>query len=301
MVGKSHVSEAEIITLEFYRRRRRDGSADYSPARLVQGLDHWAVVKFYSADQPAAFALFDEAMQIASAANFQGPERGARASVKTNYGGVLVLLGEVDKGEALLREALEEFRQVSARPHWEQAVTVAYLGIVAMSKGRLDEADGHLREGERLLRETLGDSNYYLAGLINQQAVLLSHRNDLKAAEAKSRAALDMMRSSVPGNRTPWATPAATLGVILLKEARAREAEEYLREALAINEEQRAKSYPTIIQLSIFLSQSLLAQGRRPEAVQLAADARDEAFRQLGEQSPLAKAAAANLLKISEK
>lgn len=91
------------------------------------------------------------------------------------------------------------------------------------------------------------------------------------------------------------------LGDILIKTGRAREGEDYYRQALAIYERQPTKNYLFIAQLKIRLSQYLLAQNRLPEAERIAVKAQDEARQHLGEQSPLTKVAADNLIKIYEK
>jgi hypothetical protein len=95
--------------VRIYRNERRANSADYKPGKLVQALDHLAVVKAIQLGPGAGRPLFEEGLSIASSANLQGRERGVRASVKTNLGGTLIISGELSPAEILLREALAEF------------------------------------------------------------------------------------------------------------------------------------------------------------------------------------------------
>jgi eukaryotic-like serine/threonine-protein kinase len=284
----------------FYRKQRQANSSEYSAAKLAQALDHLGVVKFYQGDAKTCLSLLNEALQIASSANLQGPERGVLASIKTDLGGVLVMSTDPEKGENLLRESLAEYRQISSRPRWEVGATLMMLGIAALKRNQPNEAVKHLVESEQILRETLGDDNPYLARTLERQAAALSLKNDLQAAEKKARESLAISQKQSTNNVVA-ATPAWTLGDILVKAGRVREGEDYYRQALAIHERQATKIHPLIVQLKIRLSQFLLAQNRLDEAERITLEARAEADQHLGEQNPLTKAATDILIKIYEK
>jgi eukaryotic-like serine/threonine-protein kinase len=284
----------------FYRKQRQTNSSEYSAAKLAQALDFLGVVKFYQGDAMASLSHLNEALQIASGANLQGRERAVLASVKTNLGALLVLSGDLEKGQNLLRESLAEFRQISSQPRWELGSTLVFLGVAASYKNQHDEAEKYLLEGERIYRQTLGDNNMYVASALDRQAVALILKNDLEAAEKKARESLAIYQN-LSSNKVGTARPAGTLGDILVKAGRTREGEDYYRQALTIHEQQATKNHLVIVQLKIRLSQALLAQGRLPEAEQVAREAHDEARRNLGEESPLTKTATDNLVTISEK
>ena len=88
---------------------------------------------------------------------------------------------------------------------------------------------------------------------------------------------------------------------MLIKAGRAREGEDYLRQALAIYQQQNTKNYFNIANLKIDLSQFLLSQNRLAEAEQMAVEARDEVRQNLGETHPFLRTAENNLNKIFEK
>ena len=92
-----------------------------------------------------------------------------------------------------------------------------------------------------------------------------------------------------------------TLGKILIKSGRAPEGEDYLRQALAIYDQQATRNYFSIGNLKIDLSQFLVAQNRLAEAEQIAVEAREDVLRNLGAQHPLMKLATRNLVAIYEK
>jgi serine/threonine-protein kinase len=288
-------------TVAFYRKQRQANAPDYSAAKLALASDYLGVVKFYQGDVKVSLALMTEALQISSGAHLQGTERGVLTFNKSDLGAILVTLGEVEKGEPLLREAEAEYRQTSSQPRWELGVTLMQLGAAALSRNRPDEAQKYLLESEQILRHTLGDKNVYLSGNLVGQAFAFSQKYELPAAEEKARAALAMCRDFSPDNKLPWVTPMWTLADVLTKAGRVREGEDYYRQALTIDEEQTTKNYLFIAQLKIRLGQSLLAQNRLPEAERVALEARGDVTRDLGEQHPLLKAATDLLLKIYEK
>ncbi|HEX8137184.1 MAG TPA: serine/threonine-protein kinase [Pyrinomonadaceae bacterium] len=285
----------------FYRKQGQAHAPESSAAQLALALDYWGVVKFYQGDTNASFSLLNEALRISTGANLQGRERRVLIFNKSDLGGALVSLGDFEKGEPLLLEAAAEYRQIPGPPPWELGSTLMMLGVAALNQGRLDEADKYLLESEGVLRHTLGDQNGYLAQNLDRQAALRFRRNDLKAAEEKARQSLTVSQAFSPHNNLLWAAPMWTLGDILMKGGRAREAEDYYRQALAIFDQQAKKNYTYLVSVKIRLSQSLVAQGRLPEAGQVAREARDDAQPNLGAESPLTKAATDNLAAIYEK
>ncbi len=283
----------------FYRKQQQTNAAGYSAAKLAHGLDHLAVIKFYNGERDVAVSMLREASEIASRGNLRGHERGVIASIKTNLGGLLVTFGQIDEGGALLRESLTEFREVSTQPRWEVGVTQMYLGIAALSKNRLDEAEQYLLESERLFRSTLGDSNGYLATNLDRQAAVLFAKGDFNAAEEKARASFAIRQVISPDWKALWIAPMTTLGDIMTKTDRAREGENFYREALAIHDQQQpTKNFSGIVQLQIRLSYSLMAQHRFAEARAIALQAQQVAGEHLPPEGPLRTAIADCLAQI---
>ncbi len=284
-----------------YKTQRQANLASFNPAKLALALDYLAATKLYQVDPYAAKPLMLEALRISSGANLRGKDRLVVAFNKSDTGASMVYTGELEKGQALLHEALTEYRQISNRPQWEQGSTLTHLGAALTMQRQFDEAEKYLIEGERVYRETLGDKSFYLSANLNRQAILFSEKNDLKAAEEKARESLAVARDFSPENRVLWAGPMATLGKVLIKRGQVRQGEDYLRQALAIHNQQTTKNYFNIGNLKIDLSQFLLAQNRWPEAEKLALEAYNETKQNLGDQHPASKATRDNLNKIYEK
>jgi serine/threonine protein kinase len=284
-----------------YRKQQQANSSGYSAARFALALDYLGITKFYQVGPYVAKPLLLEALQVSSTAKLQGDELRVLTFNKSDTGAVMVQAGELEKGEALLHEALAEYRQTSGPPQWEQGSTLTNLGGAAMIRRQFDNAEKFLQEGEQIYRETLGDKSFYLAANLNRQAAVLSEKNDLKAAEAKAHEALAVARDFAPEHRVLWAGPMTTLGKILIKSGRTSEGEDYLRQALATYDQQTMKNYFYIANLKIDLSQFLLAQNRQAEAEQIAVEAREDVLRNLGAGNPLMKSVTRNLMTIYEK
>ena len=285
----------------FYRKQRQINAPDYSAAKLALTLDYLGDTTYLHGDPKTALLLLKEALQISSGANLKGGERGVLALNKSDLGSFLVLQGDVETGEPLLLEAVTEFRQISNPVRWELGATLQFLGFVATNKNRLDEAEKYLLESEQILRQTLGEKNNYLCGAIMQQANVLLRKNDLVAAEKKAQESLAMIKAFSPDNKLPWVRAIVALGDISVKAGRPREGEDYFRQVLAIYEQQSPKNILLIAPLKIKLSQLLLGQNRLPEAENIALQAHEEVRKNLGEQNPLMKTTANNLIAIYEK
>jgi tetratricopeptide (TPR) repeat protein len=287
--------------ISFYRQERQINSSQYSAARLALALGYLGEMRFRQGETAAGLSHLSEALQISFSANLKGIERSVLSFNKGALGAAFVILGETGKGEALLREAISEYRSVSSEPPWETGELVMMLGVAALSKDEPDEAQKYLHESETILRHTLGDKNLYLVTNLNYQAAALAVKGDFKAAEEKARECLALSKAVSPDNKLPWTEPLRTLGNILMLAGQTREGEDYYRQALAICERQSTRNYSLIVPLKIQLCHLLLAQKRLTEAENLAFEAQSEARRHFDEENAVRKAATNNLIQIYKK
>lgn len=285
----------------FYRKQQKANAPGYSPAKLALTLDYLGVTTYFRGDAKTALSLLKEAVQISSGANLKGSERGVLALNKSDLGSFLVLQGDAETGEPLLLEAVAEFRQISNPVRWELGATLQFLGFVATNKNRLDEAEKYLRESEQILRQTLGEKNTYLCGTIMQQANVLLRKNNLVAAKTKAQESLAMIKAFSPDNQLPWVRALLVLGDISVQAGRSTEGMDCFRQALAIYEQQSPKNFLAITPLKVKLSQLLLGQHHVVEAEAMALQAHEAVRQNLGEQHPLMKTTADNLIQIYEK
>ncbi|MBA2703315.1 MAG: protein kinase [Blastocatellia bacterium] len=287
--------------VNFYQKQQQNNGPDQSPAKLALAMDYLSAVAQLQGDPKTSLSLMKQALQISRNANLQGAERGVLALNTSDLGAVLFLQGNVEEAEPYLLAAVPEFRKISNPPRWELGTTLVFLGVIATNKNRLDDAEKYLLESEQILRRTLGEKNRYLAAAIMQQGNVLLLRNDLAGAKKKAEESLAMIQAVSPDDKTTWVRPIIALGDIAVKAGQARAGEDYFRQTLAILEQKSSKNWVLIAPVKIKLSQLLLAQKRLPEAENIALQAHEEVRQNLGEQNPLLKTTAKNLIEIYEK
>ncbi|MFL6527979.1 MAG: protein kinase domain-containing protein [Chthoniobacterales bacterium] len=276
----------------FYRRQI--GTPQYDAIKLALALGD---VKAQS-DSKAAVALMNEAVETSSRANLKGADRAVLSMNKADLGALLIYFGQTDKGEPLLREAVNEFQQISNQHPWELGAFLTMLGVAATTKNNLDEAEKDLSEGEQIYRQTLGDRTAYLCYNLDKAAAVLFLKKELQPAEAKARESLAIARAISGENSVASASPLCTLSEILAAEGRIPEAEECCRQSLAIYEQQPTKNYSAIVPLKATISRVLLSQNRIAEAAQVATEAQADAQTNFGPDNPLTKSATDNLAAI---
>jgi len=208
------------------------------------------------------------------------------------------MLGETDKGEPLLREAIGAYRRNEKEPRWEAGQFETMLGVAALNRDQPNEAEKYLKESEQVLRRTLGDRNLYVVTNLDYQAAALAVAGSFKPAEEKARECVALSRVVSPDNKLPWAGPLRTLGNILTLAGQTKEGEENYREALIICEREPTRNFSLIVPMKIQLCHLLLAERRLTEAENLAFEAQNEAQQHFNEEDPVRKAAAKNLIAI---
>ena len=285
----------------FLRNQKETRAAGFSPIKFANALDHLGAVKFYRGDVKAGRAVLEEALQIATQAQPKERDRSVVTNIKTDLGGLLVLVGEFRKGETLLRDSLAELRRVTNHPQWEEGTTLQMLGELALAKRQPREAAENFLVAEEIYRETLGEKNLYFARNLERRATVCLVENDLQQAEELARKSLAIAEECSSDNKLPWTDSMVTLSSVLIKQRRVAEAEDYLRQTLRICEDQPARNYAAIGLAKIRLSQLLLSQDRVTEAENLAFEAHTQAQQHLEPQDPMRKAAAGNLIQIYER
>lgn len=282
--------------VSYYRSLR--GTPQYRPINLALALEYLGDVKAALSEGKISIALMREAVEISSNAHLEGSERAVLALNKGDLGAALIWFGQTDEGERFLREAIEQFHEVSNQKPWELGAFLTMLGVAALNKNNLDEAQKNLAEGEQIYRQSLGDRTGYLCFNLERTAAVLLKKNELPAAEGKAREALAVARVLPGSKKLESAQPLLTLGDILSKQGKSNEAESCYRESLALYEQEPGKNRASIVSSKIRLSQVLLTQHRVADAIQIATEAAEEARQNLGPDNVVTKATAENLAAI---
>ncbi|MBX7169599.1 MAG: tetratricopeptide repeat protein [Pyrinomonadaceae bacterium] len=283
--------------VDFYRKHQKD-FPENSPAKLIQALNFLAANKYYSGDTALSVALCEEGLQIAQTSNLIDNEREVIAGLKVDFGLIIARLGDKQRGDALIREGIALYSEISNKPRWEVGNAKTSLSFVLLNQNKLDEALNVLIESEKIVRETLGDKNLYLASTLKGEANVYTQKNDFKSAEKAATESLKILQEILPPNSPFIAGPMVSLGIVLTKTGRLAEGEKNLRQALIIYEQQSKKNITLIAPCKIALTENLIAQNRFDDAEKIALEAFSEAQQTLGEQNALTVTAKKNLAKL---
>lgn len=197
-------------------------------------------------------------------AQFRGKDRAFVAMLYNNLSHAAYRKNDLPEAERLNRAALDEYRSLPPGTYVEMAVTLSNLGAVLIKEKRLSEAEPFVREGLESRRKVLGDSHPDTAMGWHRLSDLLYNEGKYAEAEKASRTAIDVFRRALPKpeNYLPYSNPLTELGMILNKEGRAKEAEEPLRQAVAIRTRLLAPENPLIASAQGVLDESLRLQRR---------------------------------------
>jgi tetratricopeptide (TPR) repeat protein len=161
-----------------------------------------------------------------SAERFEGiGDTREAARVRLNFGCYVVMLGQIDVAEAVLRSSVAFFERDGM--HGCVEIARVNLSMVLLYRGALDEA--------RALAE-LAVAGFAATGNVRQEelshsylATILARSGDLSAAESEASRAVELSMTA-PGSRS---FVLATLAQVLLARARPAEALHAAREAMA--------------------------------------------------------------------
>jgi tetratricopeptide (TPR) repeat protein len=285
----------------FLRKQNETQGGRFNAVKLAHALDQLGGVKLYRGDVKASRGILEEALQVATRALPDERDHSVLTNIKTDLGGLLVLVGELKRGEILLQESFAESRTTrTSTPQWEAGITLQMLGELALARNRAREAGESFLDAELIYRETLGEKNLYFARNLERRATVLLMENDLSSAEDLAQRSLAIAKECSPENKLPLTDPMMTLSNVLIKEGRLTEGEEYLRKTIRICEDQSIRNYAAIALAKIRLSQLFLSQHRFTEAENVAFEIHSQARQHLEPQDPMRKAAANNLIEIYE-
>jgi CHAT domain-containing protein len=228
---------------------------------------------------PAAEAAYREALDIQERAF--GPDTIGVAVTLMNLGLTVSNQGRFEEAAGLFRRA-DPIVQASDNPIY-RARNFEYLGYDAANRGKFADALRYARGAVAIWRDlsaaqtadieqlTAGNQardalRGELANCLNLAAAMAWRVGDIAYAEASAREALDI--TSNEPNLPPWWGPdiLMTLGDILAREGRLREAEESLRGALIFKERLFGNSAPTALAL-LAIGRVYTADGLDDEAL----------------------------------
>lgn len=241
--------------------RRREQQTD--TRNLVKTLAVLGNLVWERGEIEDAEAFYREALSLS--AHLQGADRELVADANIGLGSVRWAQGRLDEAAVLFRAAVAEYR---ALPHlrWRLGSSLTELSNVLTHKKEFAEALGALREGEAILRETLGDVSFPLADNLYRQAYTLCLKGDYAEAEPILNKSEEMFRQNFPNIKMSFANLYDARGMILTRTGRAQEGEKYNRQALELYQSLMKRGANGITLSRMHLAESLAAQKKYEEA-----------------------------------
>ncbi len=219
-----------------------------------------------------------------------------RASLQDIIGRVYGTVGELDRAEELIREALATRRSLFGADHPDVASSEYSLSWILSRRSDLPSAETAARESVRIRRR--GQSRGELAEALENLCGILQRKGDYPAAEKAAREALSIRQSLFGDNDPKTAESYSALGGLLRLRGNFPAAQEYLRRAYEIFGQAFGADHPLVANRANDLATVLFQVGRYAEAEALFRQALAIYRANLGEQDMLVANALNNLATV---
>jgi serine/threonine-protein kinase len=222
-----------------------------------------------------AAPLYEEALAMQQRLGLGAADTGQTLS---NLAGLYFDLGELDRAEALWREALLGYEALYG-PDGHAAVARAYAlsAWVPMLRGEHAEAIAMTARATAANRRLVGERHRWTANSTLVHGVALLEAGRLREAQAALQRALALRRELLPAGHGDFFRVHLELGRLALAQGRPVAAETELREALQVFDGLPSASRLRSDEAALHLARALALQGRADEAASLAGRARTEA------------------------
>ncbi|NNF13179.1 MAG: serine/threonine protein kinase [Gemmatimonadetes bacterium] len=190
------------------------------------------------------------------------------SSVRHAVGAVFSQLGQLDRAEELLLDALDSRLEALGATHADVGSTLYQLGNLAVGRGDLDSAAVLLERALVVRRGALPETDASLAHTLTQLGYVRVNLGDAEAAEPHLDEALDIFRAQDP-ETVAVSEALNVLGQLHRLTNEPEAAEGYTREALEVRRRMYRAGHPKIAERLNNLAVVLDDDGRRAEAVEL--------------------------------
>ncbi len=286
LINKGDSAQAELLyqkILPIYRKQKAEGTVANVVA-FAGALSDYALILRNKGRVQEAEPLLREGLEF-------GPQipqkyRSLVATMRTNLALMRADQGDFHEAESLHRKTISEARTIPGRERLELAHALRGLGDVLIVKGELNEAEGVLREAEQLYRKLVGDLFPNQAFTFQSEAYLFYLKRDYRRAEAYVNKAIEISNKILHPSHPAFLFYRTTLGLIMSKTGRAREAEKLLRDTLKSRADTYGEHYYYTSITQGALGECLEAQHRFEDAEPLMIESYNDLRGSQGEQGP---------------
>ena len=213
-----------------------------------------------------AVSLYEETLRLRRAK--LGPTHPDTLLTQHNLGTAFSRLGKPARAIPLKEEVYRQRVATLGAAHPLTIRTLADLGVNYCDAGRVQEAIPLLEEALRRARPFAGTEGINVLGITEALAETYTLSGDHAKAEPLFRELLEVVRKRTDPGRRDTASWQARLGLNLLQQKRLDEAEQLLREALAVRQDKEPDDWRTFNTQSI-LGGVLLERKQYAEAEKL--------------------------------
>jgi tetratricopeptide (TPR) repeat protein len=196
------------------------------------------------------------------------------AEVLNDMGLLLYESGDLDGAEKFYRESLAMNRRLLGDKHPKIANGLENVAMSLQDKGDLAGAEILYRQSLEMRRELLGENHDLVGRTLLNLASLQYDRGATKEALANMREVLAIYRKAYPADNPEIARVLNTIGSWLTMAGSYDEADRYLTEGLAMRRRLFDDSQPDVASSLIALAILRIAEGKYPEALEMAQSAR---------------------------
>ena len=199
-----------------------------------------------------------------------GDAHPATAKALTNLARVILIQGDVEHAEPLLRRATGIQAQALDADHPDTALTLAVLGGYYQGRGDLPSAEPFFRRALDIREKAFGPDHPLTVGTMTYLAKAMVEQDRLDDAEALCRRVLAAQERALGPEHPDTADAMTALGEVLAKQGAHDDAEALIRRALAVQEKSLPPDHPDTGLSMWHLSETLRALQRCDEAEPLA-------------------------------
>ncbi len=213
-------------------------------------------------------------------------EPAVQAEVLAALGSVYYRLGQYEKAQPLLEQALAERRALWGDEHEEVVESLTSLSDLFYETGAYDKVEALDREALAVRRRLLGNDHPDVAMNLNNLAALLHAKGEYEEAETLLREALALRRQALGEAHPDLAETLGNLAVMLRARGAYDESEALQREALAMYRSLHGDAHPTVATSLTNVAAVLRDKGEYEEAKTLQREALAMNRQILGDEHP---------------
>ena len=200
---------------------------------------------FAQGNYPRAVELAEKAVVLAN--NELGAEHEKTAIMRINLGHVLVLVGEIERAEPILKHARASFEKIHGEYHSDLVTVYENLAKIYAGKKEIDKSKQALNKVLAIIRHNKGDKDPESADFLLQLGTLELAADKVDAAEKAFQSALSIYQENYGDRSIRAANVISLLGDVELLKKNLAPAQKHYADALGIYEENLLEDDPIVL------------------------------------------------------